>query len=81
MPIRSENNSQPDRCFGRGDADGKKCEYDPGQGRGVRAEAPECDEIYVGGIKHKFNSNKNKNGIAPDQYSGKPNGEEKRGQE
>jgi len=34
-------------------------------------------KLQVGRVEHKFNSDKNKNCIAPDQYSGKANGKEK----
>ena len=67
MPVNRDHQGEADRCFRRGDGDGKDRDHDA-CGRGcLRAETPERDEIQVCRGEHQLDADENKDGVAPAQ--------------
>src|ERR1035438_2525357 len=81
LTIGGKDDCQSNCRFRCRDADGKDGEHDSGQCCGGRSIAPEGYEVEVGGVEHEFNSDEDKNCVAPGECAGQADGKEQCGQE
>jgi len=56
--------------------DGENSEHHAGKQFGMRAEAPEGDQVEVGGVQHELNADEHENGVAAHERAGEADGEE-----
>ena len=74
--MDGDDETQADGGFGCGDGDGENSEHHAGKQFGMRAEAPEGDQVEVGGVQHELNADEHENGVAAHERAGEADGEE-----
>ena len=67
MPVSGENDCESNGGFCGCDADGENCEHDPRKSLGMRAEAPEGDEVQVGSVEHEFDPDEDEDRVTAGQ--------------
>src|ERR1035441_10829502 len=56
VAIDGDHEPQTHGSLGRGHSDGKNGEHHAGERLGMRAEAPECNQIKVGRVEHELDA-------------------------
>ena len=76
MAVNRDNERETDSGLGRGDRDGEQHKQHAGAGDGLRAVAPERDEVQVGGVQHQLDAEQHEDRVAAREGAGEPDAEQ-----